>query len=420
MYFQLRGKSYSFLYYDPILRKNIRLPKSQTPHITSEADAIKFAEQWDLKNEAFKARLRQRINWEKKYPNFEHLLMIALEEKKQESPYAWKNFERDIRLHVYPFFLGTKQQPNINLWKYHLEEFRSHLHTIRTMKGSRPIAYTTKNNILSSLNGFLKTMYRHHYTEYELKVRRFPESLANKRTADSVINPEMANMIHDALHFESKLAADFFWVILNTGMRLNEAIGLSLDDFHAESIESDFMQRALKPYNLNALAYIALESQPLHRTKIRNARGVVERKPLKAKKKIDPENSRIIPIFDKRTYNILAARFNEQKALYDKQTYGDNLKNYLLFDGLSGPVFAALLKKTQKNMRLSFIHTAHDTRHTYSTWLADQTAGNYTLCRMILGHSDLDMTMRYVHINSKLRRQLQVKRQIDKQIELVR
>lgn len=346
--------------------------------------------------------------------------MIAIEEKKEESPNAWQNFERDVRLHVFPFFLNTKQQPNLNLWKYHLEEFRSHLHTVKTMKGQKPIAYTTKNNIFSSLNGFLKTMYRHHYLEYELKVRRFPESLTNKKTADAVIDPEMANRIYDGLSFKLKSAAEFFWVLLHTGMRLNEGIGLSMADFYGHDVESDFMMKALNPYKLKPIGCIALESQPKHRNETRNQKGIVERKPLKSKKKIDPENARIIPIFNKKAYNILAIRWNEQQQHYQNRKFGPDLKNYLLFDGLRASTFSRLFKEVQKDMRLSFLHTPHDTRHTYSTWLVDQTAGNYTLCRMILGHSDLDMTMRYVHINAKLRRQLEMKYQTEKPLELVR
>ena len=422
MYFQKRGSSYSFVYYDSKLKKNVRLSRALHPNVKTEEDAKRFCQKWDAENDARELRMKKRLEWKMNYFNFTELLKTFEFAKREDAPNTWQQYSNLLQHYVFDFFLNKKEENNINNWHYHFEAFREHLQTtdhVRRGGQKTSIAYATMNNIINALNAFIEVMYRRRAIEHRHKCRHFAVHLLNQRDERSVIPSTTQDLIYSALRFRRELSADFFLISLNTGMRLNELLGLSLSDFICDEIDSDFMRRALSPHDFKVFGFISLESQPARREAPRNEKGAVPRKPLKGKRKIDPEQGRIIPIFEKRTHNTITRLWNLQRELYEKRPYGEDLKNYLLFDGLRASIYSSDLLTVQKKLKISHPYSAHDTRHTYSTWLADRTGGNYTLCRMILGHSDLDITMRYVHINSKLKRQMQSKLQLKSGLELV-
>lgn len=421
MYYQKRGELYSFVYYDSVLRKNMRLPQTAHPQIKTEEEAKLFSQRWNAQHDSMKFRQQKRLEWQNKFFDFKRLLDLFAKSKKEDAPNTWKDYVERIQYHIFPFFLTQKADNNLNNWHYYFEEFRDYLQTgeVLKRKGLKvTFAYATMNNIINALNAFMDVMYRRRFVENKYMCRHFPASLLNQRSEEAVIPLELQEMIYSSLRFRNELAADFFLVSLHTGMRLNELMGLSLGDLFADEIDSEFMHKALKPYQMKPYGFVSLESQPAHRSIPRDSQGHVPRKPLKGKKKIDSKDVRIIPVFHKRAYNTLVRLWNEQRRLYQTKRYGLNIKDYLLFNGLSSNVYSSSLKVVQQKMKLTYLHSAHDTRHTYSTWLADKTGGNYTLCRMILGHADLDMTMRYVHINSKIQRQLKCKEQLATPLEL--
>lgn len=421
MYFQKVNNRFSFVYYDTKLKKNVRLNKFEHPNIQSEADAILYCKKWDAEHDAMKTRVRRKLEWSKKFFDFSRLLTIYENAKKEDAPNTWQDCSNNIKYYVFPYFLSLKNENNINNWSFHYEAFRSHLEKTESMKKKglrKTLAYSTINHIINSLNGFVEVMYRWRFIERKDKCRHFPSSLLTQRSEDAVIDPKLQHLIYSSLRFRDERSADFFLVSLHTGMRLNELMGLSLRDFHCGEINSDFMKRALKPYRMIPYGYITLESQPKSRADLRTDKGEIERKPLKGKKSIDHEDCRIIPIFDKRAYNTIVKLWNLQRVSYEQNKYGYNLSDYLLFDGLKASTYYNNLIKVQQKLKISKLFTPHCTRHTYSTWLADRTGGNYTLCRMILGHTDVEMTMRYVHINSRIRRQMNSKEQLKSSIEL--
>lgn len=421
MYYQKRGKSFSFVYYDTTLRKNIRLPQREHPQILTETQAIAFCKRWDAAQDSQKVRIQKRLQWRDKYFDFQELLTIFEKSQNENAPNTWQTNSSYLKFYAFPFFLTEKKENNLNNWHYHFEEFRDHLQSaqnIRRKKKGGRIAYSTMNNIINALNGFMSVMYRRKYVEIRHLCRHFSSHLLNRSSEESVIDEETQEQIHSALRFRNEQSADFFHVSLHTGLRMNELLGLSLADFHVEEIHSEFMKQALKPYHLKVYGYLTVESQPFIRTSPRDSIGRVPRKPLKGKKRIDSKDCRIIPLFDKRAYNIVVRLWNKQRALFLTKRYGISLKDYLLFDGLTRSTYSSDMRVTQQKLRFFRYFSPHDTRHTYSTWIVDQTGGNYTLCRMILGHSDLNMTMRYVHVNALLRQQMKAKQRLYEPIEL--
>jgi integrase len=415
---------YAFSYYDPVLKRNIRLRKYQHPTFQTDQEAELFCKTWDAKNDALKTRIERRMEWSKKYFDFNNLVEIYENAKKEEAPNSWKEHSDFLRYYVFPFFLTKKGENNLNNWEYHFEEFRNSLQMgeiLRKGKGGerKKLAYSTMNNIINSLNGFMRVMRRWKYIENDYKCRHFPSHLRNQGGIEMVIPEDVQKQIHKALLERRPISADIFLVSLKTGMRINEVMGISLADFSTKEIESDFLRNALKPHNLKPRGFINLMSQPALRLGARDASGRVPRKPLKGKKFIHSKFSRMIPIFDKDACNKLVELWNIQRLNFEKKRYGENPQDYLLFDDFTVNKYSSDLRVVQRKLKLNREYSAHCTRHTYCTWLYGRTGGSHSLGRMILGHHDIDMTMRYVHINEELRAQLDCKLQLKASLEMV-
>ena len=367
-------------------------------------------------------RTLHRLTWKEKFPHFNEYVLLYEKMRQEDSPNSWHNCMTYLKYYVLPFFLDKKKEPNINFWRRDFEEFREHLQKCRPLNPKNDehlISFSTMNNIINSLNTFTQSMARRGLIEPMDKCRPFAQSRLNKRCTESVMDLFTQDKIYRLLKQRSPLSGDFFMVSLNTGMRLNEILGLSLADFFVHTPDSESLMKALSPYQMAPLGYISIDSQPARRISIRAADGTVPRKPLKGKKRIDPRDCRIIPIFDKLTFNTLVSLWNQQQGVYFSTRYGDNPSNYLLFDGLNRNIYARDLREVQLKARFPKMYSAHDARHTYSTWLAEKTGGNYTLCKMILGHSSINMTMRYVHIHGLIQKQLRSKAQLKLPLTMV-
>lgn len=99
---------------------------------------------------------------------------------------------------------------------------------------------------------------------------------------------------------------------------------------------------------------------------------------------------------------------------------GADSKNYLLFDGftrntlnlaLTG-IYSKLANKYKKKCQ-------HCCRHTFSTKFVGMTCGDFFLAKAILGHKDVDPTIRYVHIFEAINRKVKKKAQVRVGIELL-
>lgn len=423
MYYQKRGGTFSFVYYDTELKRNVRLSKSKHPVVTDIEAAAAFCLNWNAQYDAMKTRIEKRIEWTHRYHNFVELLKLYERSRKEEAPNSWDDNIYQLKYYVFPFFLAKKSENNINNWHYHFEEFRDFLETVEPIKkkvAAQTIAYSTKNNIIAALNAFITIMHRRRQLENDYKCRQFSNSKLNRKSEESVVDPEFQKLIFDKLMSRNELAAAFFLVSIHTGMRISELLGLSLADFLSGAPDSEVIRKALEPYELKSYGFISIDSQPSSKSSsLRGVNGRINRKPLKGKKRIDPEDARIIPIFDKDAYNAIVDLWNKQRELYNtSKRFGEDLKNYLLFDGLNKNSFSRHLRQAQKSLHLEVFFTPHDARHTYSTWLAEQTGGNYAMCRMILGHSNVNITMRYIHMQARLQRQLKSKIQLKEPLRL--
>lgn len=145
-------------------------------------------------------------------------------------------------------------------------------------------------------------------------------------------------------------------------------MAISLDDFYVGDTQHETTSNALKTHRIECLGYLVIESQLAKTHGIREQSGAIERKPLKGRKVIKAGAGRIIPIFDKALFNILAKRYNDQLELLKTKKYGSDGKNYLFFDGFNRNTLNAALVKIYEGLKGKYKPKCqHCCRHTFST-----------------------------------------------------
>lgn len=361
-----------------------------------------------------KLRIQRKLDWKKKFYDFSKLIEQFTIEIKKMAPNSWENSIYYLEHYAFSFFLGEKQCNNLNNWSAYHDEFLDWLLICKTSKGDRPIAYSTRNHVVSALNSFMVVMKRKGQIAEIEKCPKFPTHLLKVRTAEDVLSAEEIKAVYGKLTEISIDSSDFFWILLHTGMRLSEGLGLSLDDVYEGEVAHEVLRKLLIQRDLNSFGYISLWSQLAESNHARDGQRVL-RKPLKGRRKIDPSNGRTIPILDKRAFNILVARFNKCGKQLDSRLFGSDPRDYLIFDGLTKGTFASHLKRAYDSLGGKFrLKSPHCLRHTFATELAGLALGDITLCKNVLGHKDEETTQRYVHlfeqINQKSKMHCQRKR----------
>ena len=106
----------------------------------------------------------------------------------------------------------------------------------------------------------------------------------------------------------------------------------------------------------------------------------------------------------------------EQKKLYNKRVYGEDLANYLLFDGLSYDGLNDMLRKIYQKKGFEKVHnfTVHDLRHTASSRFCFEIAeGQVSIISTVLGHSREEITLKYLHLHDKMNTKEDIKSKVD-------
>lgn len=423
MYFQKRGGEYSFVYYDLLLRKNRRLLRGDTPSIASDLEAEAFCQQWDHSHLTTQSKIEAKISWINDYPEWSEKLKMYERSRKEDAPYSFRTNVYYLKYHVFSFFLGLKREIDAAKWPLSFEEFRDHLQTVKPVKNTdgHVFSYSTMNGILKSLNSFMLVLHRRNLIPLHVKCRLFQKSKCRQKSEESIIAPLDQGRIYLQLLKTDPLSAKFFYICLHTGLRINEALGLSLSDFFQGFPDCESLKKVLEHQTLPSYGFLCLESQPSLSPHLRDPSGYVPRKPLKGKRTISAANSRTIPLFDLESTNLLIELWNDQQKLFEISHHGKNPKDYLLFEGLNRNIYSNRLRLVQHTIDLdtNVFYTPHDCRHTYSTWLAAASSGNFDLCRMVLGHASIETTLGYVHIGARIARQVRARIQLERPMKIL-
>ena len=408
---------YRFRYRDPLTRKLRRLPVADTPHVKSDKEAKNFCLKWKLKHDAAKQRFKDRKAWEKDNLKFSELGLAYEEFIKKRAPNSWDAQMNYLHHYVLYYFITLRQIPNVNLWSDHFLEFRNWLEEhAKSARTGRKISYASMNHCVTVLNNFLKLMFLKNLASPSPKCDRFPDHLEGSRGVDDIIYKEEFEWVKSRLLEldEGELYNDFYHCLYKTGMRLSELTGISLYDFHGKKeIPKEALQREIEGHDLKVCGYIVLTSQA---PEGRDIDGNVPRKPLKARKKIDAKSGRIVPIFEPSTFNILVKRRQIAKEEFEAKRYGNDPKDYLLFDGINKNKLSGKLKTVYRNSGRKY-KSPHCCRHSMATNLAGETL-SYTLAKMILGQSER-VFQKYCHLFEEITRKAEAQVQLEEDFELM-
>lgn len=419
------GESYfSFVRYDVKLKKNRRLTRDEIRNrfgrdIQTEKDAIDCLGQLEAEIDCTKTMYKKRKDWQDKYYRFNELLEDYTKKRKIKAPNSWKNSVHYLSYYVLPYFLNIKQVENILIWPNHFKDFRDWLENDASLVRSpgQKISYASKNHCIKALNVFNRHLKEEGIITDLRLMEAFEEHLLNERTVDSLVSPdELVSVTHKLNQNNHYNESAFFRFLYFTGMRFNEACGISFVDVFPGAVKNKMFNNLLGKNSIEYYGYIILKSQPaaINRA-IRDITSMtVPRKPLKGRKKINEKNSRIIPIIDKQVWDDLILRAKSQYASWQSGIYGNNSEDYLIFDGFNKATSYTRLKLAYEQLKRP-LKTWHCLRHTRGTDLFG-TTGDRELCKLWLGHESNRVFERYNHVYEEMVRSSsrpELRREID-------
>src|SRR3989338_4763977 len=104
---------------------------------------------------------------------------------------------------------------------------------------------------------------------------------------------------------------------------------------------------------------------------VMSLREGLSRSLFKGRKKIDEKSARVIPLIDQSLWIHLARYYNEALASYKRRLWGEDLKDYLLFNNITSTSSTEL---SRISSRLSIPYRSwHCLRHSRATYLIGHT-----------------------------------------------
>ena len=423
------GFRWRFWRYNKATGKTETVPCAKVPeHIRNSADDEVVNEWCDSQSaieQAMKYQAARRLDWAKENHNFVKLVELFAQYQKERAPNSWQNDIYYLEKYALHYFIWIGAVNNMSLWWTHFRQFKDWLAHVKPLTGSKPtLAKNTQNNIIKSLNRFLAVMALEGKCEEGKRCQFIPKHELYRKGAAAVIEPGEAEAIFGALSEIRPDSGELFQVLMKTGMRINESLGLCIPFIMSGKIDgkkADRMHEKLKPNGLSEyFGYICLESQPRNEgvAKIRSADGTIERRPLKSRKDMSARWYRYIPIWDREVWNILVKRWNKAVDEMNAKKWGKESRDYLLFEGFSASSFYQELVLACKNVGIKS-HSPHDCRHTFCTWFYDVTDNNESLAEMVVGHRDKETRENYSHLVEQIGNEMKNREQRLTRLELV-
>jgi hypothetical protein len=183
--------------------------------------------------------------------------------------------------------------------------------------------------------------------------------------------------------------SDCYWVLRNTGLRINEILGIGIYNFRQGSPPRKEVKELLEDNRMTHIySYIFILEQPANKEREKDGK-TIEFKPLKGKLGL-PQDARYIPIVDAKTHDILRRHYNKMLSLRNKKTFGNEDKNYpFFFDHVSAQQMRTWIFKAYESIGMADNYkSTHHTRHTKTTDIVKTSKGmSDELARLIIGHS---------------------------------
>lgn len=390
---------YSFVHYNPKTKKRMRLTRDEIKErfghdIETEDEAKECLKLLEAQFETEKMRIVRRLDWESKYYNFVGLVEVYETWQKKNAPESWTNNVFYLKHYVLPFFLTEKKLHNAEMWPDHFEDFRDWLEQKAfLLRGAKKlISYSSKNHAVKALNTFLKSMLLRKLIAKEATCKPFPDHLVGHRDLDDVIMPDEADAVQATLNAQNhQIESIFHRFLYFTGLRYEEARGMSLGDIHQGQLEDSILGKALDNAKISYYGYVVVDSQYVKSL----PDGRVLRKPLKGKKKISEREARVIPIIDKNLWNQLVDLSAGLHASYKTKVKGPSKRDYLFFQAITASSDTRLKQAFEAN-KLKY-RSWHCCRHSRATFLIGELK-ELMIVRLWLGHKSINVLEKYNHI----------------------
>lgn len=411
---------WAFERYNPVTKKHEKVRKQDIPpHIWNSKDeevVYAYASSKAAEEDAICARAKKKLEWQTKYFDFDKLVDEFEEFHKTVAPKNWENDMRYLRSYALDFFLNEFNSNNVHDWPSLFDKFKIWLKTTKPLKKRIDrLSLNTQNKIINMLNQFIRYNSRKSGQNIQT-MPLYPKEMLPQVTAEMLVREHEIPQIYQALKEIREESASLFLVLVRSGLRINEAVGMSIKDIRQGKLKGehgDKLHRRLEKSDLgNYLGYFYLMSQPaldVVRTLVpwTDPDGKswkadsVPRTSLKMRKRIDPRFARFVPIWDKQAWNTVVTLYNGQLELFQAQKYGEDEADYLLFDGLTSSKFYLDLKLAQERTKL--LHRSpHKLRHTHLTWLYGAISEDPFIAEKIGGHRDRTALEVYSHIRQQL------------------
>lgn len=396
---------YSFVYYDhgtkmPKRISQIEIRKRFGQRIVEYEKALEVSKLLSAEIDSLKQRIEKRNAWQNEFFDFGNLLSFYEDKQRKKAPNSYKNNIHYLKYYVLPFFISVKKCNNLSMWFEFYSEFKDWLEDDARLikKPEQKISFASKNHAIKALNTFMHFVFKRGVLERYFKCECFPSYKLNEKGIEDIIADNEMEAIFRQLRDDGYCnEALFFRFLFFTGMRFNEALGVHLGSIYEGQIEHRVLAKHLSQEKIEYFGYIVLDSQPAHASRgLRDPHGLIQRKPLKGKHRIDEKSARTIVIIDKILWNELVEKYNQVLQLYEQKNFGENFNQYPLFEGIDKSSSSRRLQEAFRKCGLRY-RSWHCCRHTRATWLIGQT-GNTLLTKMWLGHSSDRVLSRYVHI----------------------
>ncbi len=398
-------KYYSFVYYDRVTKKTKRISKTEIRRrfgrdITDHDKAVEACKLLAAEFDSLKKRIELRIAWESEFYSFSQLLEFYEAQQIKKAPNSFKNNVHYLKYYVLPFFLSIKKCNNITMWFNYYTEFKDWLEDEARliMRPEQKISYASKNHAISALNTFMHGLFRRRTIDRYFACESFPEHSLNEKGIDDIIKNDEMEHIYARLKQDGHLCeAVFFRFLYFTGMRFNEALGVHPGNLYEGVIEDRILTKHLEQEKLSYFGYVVIDSQPSHENRgLRDKSGVIHRKPLKGRARINDKSARTVIIMDKTLWNDLVSIHNGTLSKHEAGFFGKKIDQYPLFEGIERTTSTRRLQNAYERCGLRY-RSWHCCRHTRATMLIGETANTF-LARLWLGHSSERVLKRYVHI----------------------